>query len=236
MTSNTFILSFILYSLIVYLIKRKIYPFDEEVHSCPIVKWQVGYVHTLFFSPDYWWAFRFKSRIKARIGNKEREALKLYVEQNNKINLYVSSALTAACFIFYKINPDSSLSHTLSAISVIRLFSRGYEISIAFGLDIIQKRKSDTGLTKYERISLALISYLEVFIFSSAAYTALPSITSVLQAIMLALNVGTLTNVGYAFTGLDKPLETHIIFVQVIASQSLVILTLAGYLSRDNKT
>ncbi len=187
-------------------------------------------------SPDYWWAFRFKCRIKDKMGNNKKESLNLYVKQNNKANLIASTILTVFCFIFYRAYPGSDLSHLLCALSVIGFISRSYEISYAFACDIVQRHESATGLTKYERIRLAFLSYLEIFIYSSAAYTALPAISSLSQAIMLSLNVGTLTNVGYAFDGLETSLETHIVFIQVVASQSLVILSFAGYLSRDNKS
>ena len=49
----------------------------------------------------------------------------------------------------------------------------------------------------------------------------------------MALNVGTLTNVGYAFIGSDASFVTNIVFVQVFATLSLVILSLAAYLSRN---
>lgn len=236
MTSNTLIFGFFLYSFIVYIIKKILYPCDSHPDKYQITRWETGHECALALSPDYWWAYRFKCKIKSKFKDNKMETLKLYVTKNNKVNLFFSVFLATICFVFYKLNPESFLSHTLCAVSVIRLFSRGYEISFAFACDIFQKNKSATGLTKHERIRLAFFSYLEIFIFSAAAYTSLPTITSVSQAIMLSLNVGTLTNVGYAFSGLKTPLEMHIIFVQVIASQSLVILTLAGYLSRDNKS
>lgn len=234
MTSGVFIFAFFLYSIIVYIAKRKLYPFDKEFIPYPIVEWQRGHEHTLIVSPDYWWAFRFKARIKGRIPNGEiKEALKSYVEINNKFNLFLSIVLAGICLFFYHPNPSSLLSQTLPALAVIRLFSRSYEIAYAFGCDVFQQHESSTGLTKHERIRLALFSYSEIFFYSAAAYTSLPTITSAAKAVTLALNVGTLTNVGYAFPESGIEFVRNIVFVQIFATLSLVVLSLAAYLSRN---
>ncbi len=234
MTPGVFIFSFFLYGIIAYTAKRMLYPFDKEQLPCPIVDWQCGHEHTLIVSPDYWWAFRFKSGIKGRIPNDNiKEALKSYVEKNNKFNLFSSIVLAVFCLALYSYTTSSLLSQTLSAIAIIRLFSRSYEIAYAFGCDVFQKHESATGLKKHERIRLALFSYFEIFFYSAAAYTALPTIASASEAVTLALNVGTLTNVGYAFGACGSSFVTNIVFIQVFATLSLVVLSLAAYLSRN---
>ena len=234
MTPGVFIFAFFLYSIIVYIAKRRLYPFDKEFLPCPIVEWQRGHEHALIVSPDYWWAFRFKTRIKGRIQNANiKESLKSYVEINNKFNFYFSIVLAIACLAFYPPNPGSVLSQTLFALALIRLFSRSYEIAYAFGCDVFQQYESSTGLKKHERIRLALISYFEIFFYSAAAYASLPTITSASEAVTLTLNVGTLTNVGYAFSKSETPFVTNIVFVQVFTTLSLVVLSLAAYLSRN---
>lgn len=64
----------------------------------------------------------------------------------------------------------------------------------------------------------------------------LPQINSVYDAVTMSLSVGTLTNVGYAFNfcGQNTPFITNIVFVQVFATLSLVVLSLAVYLSRKD--
>lgn len=234
MTSGVFIFAFFLYGIIVYITKRILYPFDKELLPCPIVEWQCGHEHALIVSPDYWWAFRFKSRIKGRIPNANiKETLKSYVETNNKFNLFFSIVLAIVCLVIYSPTSSSLLSQAFFAIAVIRLFSRSYEIAYAFGCDVFQQHDSSTGLKKHERIRLALFSYFEIFFYSAAAYTALPTIDSASEAVTLALNVGTLTNVGYAFAECGTSIVTNIIFVQVFATLSLVVLSLAAYLSRN---
>lgn len=64
----------------------------------------------------------------------------------------------------------------------------------------------------------------------------LAQINSVYDAVTMSLSVGTLTNVGYAFNfcGQNTPFITNIVFVQVFATLSLVVLSLAVYLSRKD--
>lgn len=234
MTSGIIIFAFFLYSIIVYIAKRLLYPFDKESTTCSIREWQLGNEHALILSPDYWWAFRFKSRIKGRVPNANiKETLKSYVEINNKFNLFFSILLAIACLVLYHQSPSSLLSQTLFALAVIRLFSRSYEIAYAFGCDVFQKHESSTGLKKHERIRLALFSYLEIFFYSAAAYTSLPALNFASEAVTLALSVGTLTNVGYAFSEIGTSFLTNIVFVQIFATLSLVVLSLSAYLSRN---
>lgn len=235
MTPGVFIFAFILYSIFVYIIKRVLYPFEKETAPLPITKWLCGYEYAIIVSPDYWWAFRFKSRIKSTISShQKRDASKKYVIQNNKLNLIISIALAATCLTaFHSLGSSHLLSTLLSALAVIRFISRSYEIAYAFGCDVFQQHDSSTGLKKHERISLALYSYVEIFFYSAATYTVLPTITTALDAITLALNVGTLTNVGYAFSKPDTPFFVNILFVQVFSTLSLVVLSLAAYLSKN---
>lgn len=234
MTPGVFIFAFFLYSIIVYIVKRRLYPFHKESIPCPMIEWQQGHEHALIVSPDYWWAFRFKSRIKNRIQNgNTKDALKSYVEKNNIFNLFLSIVLSIICLAIYDSGTTPLFLQTLLAIAVIRLFSRSYEIAYAFGCDVFQQHESSTGLKRHERIRLALLSYFEIYFYSAAAYASLPTITSAKEAITLALNVGTLTNVGYAFSKADAPFVTNLVFIQVFAALSLVVLSLAAYLSRS---
>lgn len=166
------------------------------------------------------------SRMQARL-------LKRYVIKNNKANLIFSLFLTAISTVTKELNPGSTLFEIASTLAIIRLISRSIEISYAFGRDVIQKNNNATKLRKEQRIKLALSSYLEIFIYSAGAYTALPGVGSASEAIILSLNVGTLTNVGYAYTTPGNSLAVNIIFCQVITTLSLAVLSLAAYLSRQ---
>ena len=234
MNPMLFIFAFFVYSFVVYLLKRRLYPFGREVEPLPSTPWRTGQEHALILSPDYWWALRFKYRLADSVPLDQRdELLKAYVVANNRFNVIFSISLTALSLAAMQLGPSSSAFACLSAVAVIRFFSRSYEIAYAFGCDVLQKQPSSTGLTKQERVRLALLSYFEIYVYSAAAYTILPTVTGVQDVLTLALNVGTLTNIGYAFLKPDTPFVVNLVFVQVIATLSLVVLSLAAYLSRD---
>lgn len=119
-------------------------------------------------------------------------------------------------------------------MAIFRYISRSFEISYAFGKDVLQENHPSSGLGKYDRIKLALMSYMEIFIYSASAYLILPTVKEPIDALSLSFNVGSLTNVGFAF-GQDADLLSNMVFVQVFCTLSLVVLSLASYLSRTDK-
>jgi hypothetical protein len=79
-------------------------------------------------------------------------------------------------------------------------------------------------------MKLAIRSYLEIFLFSAALYAVLsPSLQGISQSILASLYVGTLTNVPFVA---DKLCVPHIVFLQIFATLSLVLLSIAGYLGK----
>lgn len=231
----TFIAAFLVYSLCAFLLKRHLYPYANELNPRPLQSWQVGQEHAVIFSPDYWWALRFKARMAGSVDPAHRAGLlKHYVTRNNKANLLVSALLLVACSAVSPLGQNSDIFAILSSAALIRFVSRSYEITYAFGSDVVVPKASTTGLTKYERIQLALVSYVEIYLYSAAAYLALPSVKDPTSAIILSLNVGTLTNVGFAFSQPNAPFEVNLVFIQVVTTLSLVVLSLAAYLARSD--
>ena len=220
------------YWFLAYAVKSVTYPRDREPPRPFPRRWDTGHESTIFFSIDFWFANVFKNRIKQFERRSLRSSLKEYIQLNNKVNLLVSACMFLALIAAYHADDRSLLYQVLLAMSLIRYLSRSYEIAFAFGRDVLQGRRRQSGLDKYERIRLALMSYMEVFIYSSAAYLALPLIKDPMDALSMSLNVGTLTNVGYAF-GADATLFSNLVFVQVFCTLSLVVLSLASYLSRE---
>ena len=233
MTPLLFISCYVVYYLAVYATKRYLDPRDREAIQGPSAPWHPGHEHAMILSPDYWCAFRFKCAITdTSFGEQRAELLKRYVVTNNRVNVMFSVYLAMLCLVASSFGKASPVFQVLALVAFIRLVSRGYEIAYAFGRDVLQKTPSTTGLNKTERIRLALLSYFEIYFFSAAAYTALPTVANAAEAVALSLNVGTLTNVGYAFSKDCAPFVVNIVFVQVITTLSLVVLSLAAYLSR----
>jgi len=227
-----FALAIISYWILVYLVKSTTYPHESEPSKPFPKKWDTGHELTIFLSVDFWFANVFKNRIKQFLPREvARVKLKSYIQLNNQVNVLISAGIFLLLVCIYHLDRGSVAYETLLVLSVIRYISRSYEIGFAFGRDVLQSKIQSSGLNKYERIRLALFSYLEVFIFSAAAYLALPSITDPMDALSTSLNVGTLTNVGVAF-GPGSTFFSNMVFIQVICTLSLVVLSLASYLSR----
>lgn len=155
------------------------------------------------------------------------------IQINNRVNVCLSVTLCVLVFLLASFSATSWTFSLILLVAIVRFVSRSFEITYAFGRDVLQDSVTTTRLTKYERIKLALISYIEIFSYSAAAYLLLPTVAGPADAITLSLNVGTLTNVGYAFSKPDAPLIVNIVFIQVFTTLSLVVLSLASYLSRE---
>lgn len=223
----TFVYGYIIYYLVVFAMKTMTYPRLAQ-HQNPFSK---DYGIAIIFSPDFWFANLFKNRIKKFGGNEGMKPfLKEYITSNNSWNLLLSSILFLL-LIWHHSDQTSLFYGILISMAVVRYISRSYEIAYAFGKDVLQENLTSSGLDKYERIKLALLSYTEVFIYSAAAYLVLPAVQDPIDALSMSLNVGSLTNVGFAF-GQNASFFHNMVFVQVFCTLSLVVLSLASYLSR----
>lgn len=237
MLSLICIIAFAFYSFLVFVVKWILCPKLVESPSIPM-RWNVGHVCAFVFTPDLFWAKWFKKLIaKFSPFNNPCFRLRQYVLANNCRNVIFTVIVTAIVFILYAKAQRSVVFQFFQAVAVIRFISRSFEIIYAFGRDVIDKEENTTGLNKFQRVKLALISYAEIFIFSAGAYLVLPSVCDPLDAITTSLNVGTLTNVGFAF---PTPPDSsglvwwrNMVFIQVFATLSLVVLSLASYLSRN---
>jgi hypothetical protein len=137
--------------------------------------------------------------------------------------------------VFAPYNGHKEIISYLTGILFWRFISRIFEISYAFGRDVVKKEVNRSGLEKNERIQLALVSYSEIYLYSASFYVAFPPTESTVTATMIALNVGSLTNVGYVFAELNKVNQSAIlVFIQVFATLSLVVLSLSSYISRSD--
>lgn len=111
--------------------------------------------------------------------------------------------------------------------------SRSFEIAIAFGSDITTSH-SASRLQNASRVKLAVRSYFEIFLYSAALYAVLaPKFEGLSQSVLASLYVGTLTNVPHVADALPVP---HLVFLQVFATLSLVLLSIAGYLGRVKRS
>lgn len=227
------VLGFVAYYLIIYSLKALTYKKDIESPNHLLMPWHQGHEFTLLVSPDFWFANCFKNRIKYFSPKKKikKRHLSEFIKLNNSANLLLSALFFLALDFSRHIEQTSAFTGVLLSMAFVRYISRSYEIAYAFGRDVFQRYPSQSGLNKYDRIKLALLSYIEVFIYSASAYFGLPNTREPIDAFSMSLNVGTLTNVGYAF-GSEATCFHNMVFVQVFCTLSLVVLSLASYLSR----
>lgn len=233
LSSGVFIFAIFVYCALTYIFKRIIYN-KLKPNKCQFFDWESGSEWALILSPDYWWAFRFKSRIKALHPKHQKEKLKAFIKINNKHNFWTSLTFGIVTLSITSYYPTSYAARLLVSLAILRFISRSLEITYAFINDALQDSKSTTGLTNKERIILAMNSYVEIYFYSAPAYLILTKCNDAWAAVSLSMNIGTLTNVGQAFTITGRGFEINIVFIQVFTTLSLVILSLASYLSRSD--
>ena len=194
----------------------------------------------LIFSPGYAFAACFK-------GKEKGEKRKVFIELCNCYNFIVSVLLMSISLgLGLVIACQEDLKSLLPYILVIngyRFISRSIEIIWAFGRDVFDETPK-SNLNKFQRLTLAIKSYFEIYVYSSSFYMMLiyycsnDTQTLILKSILMSLSVGTLTNVAYSqdkANGLDSWLQLFP-FIQVFATLSLVVLSLTMYVSRNSNS
>lgn len=225
------IISIITYYTLTLSVKYIIFK-KMKLNPTPSYNYKHGRELSIFLSPDLWFATRFKNAIKYDCAEPTDINLADFVKKNNTYNLALSLCLALIAFFSFDILNHEIVFNFAYSIVAIRFISRSGEIGYAFYRDAIQSTKSFTNLDKYDRIKLALKSYVEIYIYSAPVYLLLPNMDTI-KAITLSLNVGSLTNVGMAFSE-DTSAVNLTVFIQVFTTLCLVILSLASYISRPN--
>ena len=181
---------------------------------------------SMLISPGYWIALNCKSFSPPNSSSKELRAQ--LISNFNLWNLIISGLL-----LLVVLSIRSEGYHVIDlATSVVawRFISRSFEICIAFAKDITTPTRRSS-LDNADRMKLAIRSYFEIFVYSAAFYSCVgKSFSGVGQPLLDALYVGTLTNVADVAKSLL--VEPHWVFLQVFATLSLVVLSIAGYLGK----
>jgi len=181
---------------------------------------------SMFISPGYWIARNCKTFGPPHSSPKELRAQLL-----SNFNLW--NLIISGMFLLVVLSIRSEGYRLLDlATSVVawRFISRSFEIGIAFAKDITTPSRRSS-LDNTDRMKLAMRSYFEIFVYSAAFYACVgKSFSGVGQPLLDALYVGTLTNVADVAKSLL--VEPHWVFLQVFATLSLVVLSIAGYLGK----
>jgi hypothetical protein len=182
----------------------------------------------IFVSPGYWLARYYKGKIKCA---KEEATLARYLKLNNWLNLWISVAILLGVDLAATFGVEKSV---MAGLVFWRFLSRSTEIAYAFGKDVVSKSKPTSDLDKFDRIRLAINSYFEIVVYSAAFYFVVNTDKSFVCSLLDSLGVSTLTNVPGA---IEPNWIGFVVYGQVLTTLSLVVLSLAVYVSRaDDRT
>lgn len=219
--------------------KNFYFKFFRKPINLPIKIYRIAKAIFSLLSVDY----SFVKSIKIGVTGKERGEI---IRKRNNCNLFISFVAMLLSFFVVLLNWNMEyLIPLLLGFNGYRFISRSLEIIIAFGIDVLEKEQSRSLLEKSHRINLAIKSYFEIYLYSISFYVSHLNLSpyekisnhcdnSVTESLVMSLSVGTLTNVAYAQDNFSNWLKL-LPLVQVFATLSLVVLSLAVYVSRDNK-
>ncbi|GAB3536176.1 hypothetical protein GCM10027342_54200 [Photobacterium alginatilyticum] len=152
----------------------------------------------------------------------------------NKVNLLVSLFILNVVLWVNEIKEFNVIaSDVIICVVYIRFFSRLSEVLISFFLDVTDGKPKNKHTDKYDRIKLAIISYIEIFIISTCVYAVSPMIGNIFDAIITSLGAGTFTNIEFAkksWMGLVA------VYLQIFTTLTLVLLSIATYIGYSDES
>lgn len=118
-----------------------------------------------------------------------------------------------------------------------RTISRSLEIIIAFGNDTLQNKPQKSSLDKYDRISLAVHSYIDVILMYASLYYAFKferNSINLIESLLDSIGIMTFSNFFDEFSKYEL-YKKMIVYLQVITSFVLVSVSFAIYIGREDK-
>ncbi|MFW6015484.1 MAG: hypothetical protein ACOCRK_03540 [bacterium] len=176
-------------------------------------------------SLDYWSAKSFK---KNKLLNK-RAYSGNFIRSSNCYNFIISLLIF---LVVINLNDIKYLDFFKFSWG-IRVFSRSFEIMIAFVRDVIDDGKKRTDIISGERIKLAIYSYFEIIINFSVFYYLLSYLSDeakVIKYVFESIGISTFTGVNFSYPNYNLYYNLFII-LQLFTSISLVYFALANYIS-----
>lgn len=195
----------------------------------------------LFFSPGYFFSRYFKKKIQYRDRNFNKRLQKnskaSFLKSANNINLVASAVIFLIVSIIGLLKNEIENQSFDIVIQItlffvfIRTLSRSIEIIYAFTNDVIKPHNANgSSLNKYDRVKLALNSYVEnILNFSAVYYLVQKEYMNVQGAFFSSLGRSTISNLDLTHS---EGLLSFIIYGQVITTLTLVVLSLAIYVGR----
>ena len=133
-----------------------------------------------FISIDYHLAYIAKQKLdnadNAKAGDNNSENAqnlrKKYIETSNKWNLYLSIIFSIVVWLIVTYVRTVAVAYVFVGMLTYRIISRTVEINVSFVKDICERDKK-SGLSKYERVALAVKSLIEEAVLFFGIYTVL---------------------------------------------------------------
>lgn len=195
----------------------------------------------LVISPGYFFSSYFKKIIQYRDRNfnkiLQKNSKATFLKSANNKNLIASSVIFFIVSIIglLKNEIECQLFYFIVQIALFfvltRTFSRSIEIIYAFTNDVIKIDISNSSsLNKYDRIKLALNSYVEnILNFSAVYYLLQKEYVNIQGAFLSSIGRSTISNLTLEHKDV---LLSFIAYGQVITTLTLVVLSLAIYVGR----
>jgi len=193
----------------------------------------------LLISPGYYLARLFKNSIlfKGENSYKNKKVQRaIFIENSNLYNCYASvTLLTVLMLVELSVssgnNPNLAFLDFLKAIVIFRVTSRCFEIIYAFSKDVLSApSRSRSALTKYKRIKLAISSYFENMTNFACVYFFIGS-SGFVSSVLDSIGRSTISNIG--IDECTPKIMQLFIYSQVVTSLTLVVLSLALYVGRE---
>lgn len=163
----------------------------------------------------------------------KRDKMTQFIVYLNRFNL-LFSFLFAVIVYFAPIDDNVSF---FMVFAVLRTLSRSFEITIAFGKDILEKDK-DSALMPHERLILAFSSLFECMINYSVVYYLVGFFDEIMvcrwQSFVYSFQSGLFFSNDFLKMGLDSMSPTALSMLQmtqVVTCMTLVFLAFASYMS-----
>lgn len=135
-----------------------------------------------------------KEKQKKLFDEKFKQLYTKYLVHRNYINLSITIfiSLIALLYTLEFFQDESSIYKIFMYILLVRLFSRSFEICVAFYKDVTSNNQKNSSLKKHDRIKLAIKSLLEIIILhTSVGYLIKGSFTMLdwLKSFMYSISV-----------------------------------------------
>jgi len=204
------------------------------------VKFETNYFW-LVVSPGYFFSRYFKKKIQYRDRNFNKRLQKnskaIFLKSANNKNLVASAVIFLIVSIVGLLNKEVEYQSFEFIIQIalffvlIRTFSRSVEIIYAFTNDAIKiDNTNSSSLNKYDRVKLALNSYVEnILNFSAVYYLIQKDYVDVQGAFFSSIGRSTISNLDLKH---NEVLLSFVAYGQVITTLTLVVLSLAIYVGR----